>query len=74
MGNAPYYPIDIVFSNIRLHYFRPDTTSKLQPLDQGIIRAFKEHYRKYLVKHIIACSGTAQTPDDIKITYIDAIY
>ncbi|CAF1351711.1 unnamed protein product [Rotaria sordida] len=62
------------FRKLKLQYFPPNTTSKLQPLDQGIIRAFKAHYRKYLVKHIIACCAMAQTPDDIKITCLDAIY
>ena len=42
-------------------------TSKLQPLDQGRIRTFKTYYRKQVEKYIIACSATAQMPDDIKI-------
>ena len=41
MDNVPCHPVDIILSNIRLQYFPPNTTSVLQPLDQGIIRAFK---------------------------------
>ncbi|CAF3630394.1 unnamed protein product [Rotaria socialis] len=74
LDNAPCHPVDIELSNIKLQYFPPNTTPKLQPLDQGIIHAFKTHYRKHLVKHIIARCTTAQTPDDIKITHLDAIY
>ncbi|CAF1258618.1 unnamed protein product [Rotaria sordida] len=74
LDNAPCHPVDIELSNIKLQYFPPNTTSKLQPLDQGIIHAFKTHYRKHLVKHIIARCITAQTLDDIKITHLDAIY
>ncbi|CAF1597859.1 unnamed protein product [Rotaria magnacalcarata] len=74
LDSAPYHPVDIELSNIKLQYFPPNTTSKLQPLDQGIIHAFKTHYRKRLVKYIIARCTTAQTPDDIKITHLNAIY
>ncbi|CAF2944116.1 unnamed protein product [Rotaria sp. Silwood2] len=48
--------------------------SILQPLDPDIIHAFKTHYRKHLVKHIIARCTTAQTSNDIKVTPLDAIY
>lgn len=37
----PYEP-----QNIRLEYFEPNLTSYVQPLDAGIIRCFKAHYRK----------------------------
>ncbi|CAF1116814.1 unnamed protein product [Rotaria magnacalcarata] len=73
LDNAPCHPVDIELSNIKLQYFPPNTTSKLQPLDQGIIHVFKIHYRKYLVKHIIARSATAQTSNDIKVTALDVI-
>ena len=39
------------FSNIRV-IFLP--TSKLQPLDAGIIKKFKVHYRRLLLKHTLA--------------------
>lgn len=31
--------------NIRIEYFKPNLTSFVQPLDAGIIRCFKAHYR-----------------------------
>lgn len=33
-------------TNIKLGFFAPNLTSKVQHLDQGIIRAFKAHYRR----------------------------
>lgn len=33
------------FTNIQLVFFAPNLTSKLQPLKQGIVEAFKTHYR-----------------------------
>ncbi len=33
-------------SNIRIKFLPPNTTSKLQPLDQGFIKNFESLYRK----------------------------
>ena len=55
MDNAPCHPIDIVLSNTKSKSFPPNTTSTLQPLDQGFIRIFKTYYCKYVVKYIISC-------------------
>ncbi|CAF4213616.1 unnamed protein product [Rotaria sordida] len=74
MDNAPCHPTDIELSHVKLQFFPPNTTSKLQPLDQGIIRSFKTYYRKQVVKYVISRCATAQSPDDIKITPLDAIY
>ena len=46
LDNAPVHFIDRVFSNIELCFLPPNTTLKTQPLDQGIIRSFKSHYKK----------------------------
>lgn len=43
----------IELSNVRVVYLPPNTTSLLQPLDGGIIKTFKAHYRKLLSKNII---------------------
>lgn len=74
LDNIPCQLCDVNLSTVKLRYFPPNTTAKLQPLDQGIIKRFKTHYRKNFVKHIIACCTTTQTLYDIKPIYLDSIY
>jgi hypothetical protein len=53
MDNAPSHPKDQTYSNVKVHFFPANTTSKLQPLDQGIIKCMKSHYRKQLLRKVI---------------------
>ncbi|GFS86403.1 tigger transposable element-derived protein 6 [Trichonephila clavipes] len=39
-------------SNVKLQFSPPNSTSKLQPLDQGIIHNFKTFYRREVVKSV----------------------
>lgn len=48
LDNAPVHPNDIELSNIELLFFPPNTSSLIQPLDQGIIKSFKDYYKKNL--------------------------
>ncbi|GFW55203.1 tigger transposable element-derived protein 6 [Trichonephila clavipes] len=40
-------------SNVKFQFFPPNATSKLQPLDQGIINNFKTLYRREGVKSVL---------------------
>jgi hypothetical protein len=59
LDNCPAHPpAEILQSrdgNIKVLYLPKNTTSKIQPLDQGIISSLNRHYRKELVKDVI-CS------------------
>ncbi|GFU80378.1 inhibitor of nuclear factor kappa-B kinase subunit alpha [Trichonephila clavipes] len=40
-------------SNVKLQFFPPNSTPKLQPLDLGIIQNFKTFYRREVVKSVL---------------------
>ena len=56
LDNAPCHPETLQnnFKNIKLIFLPKCTTSLLQPLDAGIIRAFKCKYRKRLLQYVVS--------------------
>ncbi len=50
IDNCPSHP-HVKLENIKLVFLPPNTTSKTQPMDQGIIQSFKCHYRTHYVNH-----------------------
>ena len=53
IDNAPGHVIG-EYSNIRIQFLPPNTTAKLQPLDQGIIKSSKDNYRTILMTRYLA--------------------
>ena len=54
VDNCPAHPDVPNLHAITLRFLPPNTTSVLQPMDQGVIRSIKAFYRKEIVKRIIA--------------------
>jgi hypothetical protein len=60
--------------NSKSNQFLPQNITPLvQPLDQGVIKAFKTNYRKLLLRHIINEFETYNTFDLKKVNVLDAI-
>ncbi|CAI6361843.1 unnamed protein product [Macrosiphum euphorbiae] len=53
LDNATSHP-HLNLQNVKLAFFPPNVTSTCQPLDLGIIKNFKTHYRINLLKHVIS--------------------
>ncbi|XP_060867267.1 tigger transposable element-derived protein 6-like [Metopolophium dirhodum] len=51
---------DLELPNVKIVYFPPNCTSRLQPLDQGIIAAFKRYFKTRLVRHALLCLDSDQ--------------
>ena len=49
VDSCPAHPIIENLSHVKLFFLPPNTTSVSQPMDQGVTRCFKAHYRKRLV-------------------------
>ena len=67
MDNEPCHPesLNERSSNIKVVFLPKNTTSRLQPLDAGIIRNFELKYRKKLLKFVIS-----RFNDNVKATDI----
>ena len=74
IDNCTAHP-DVVQSNVKLVFLPPNTTSKLQPCDAGIIQNMKTHYRKRLLRHVLnrmdECSSASELAK--KVNILDAI-
>jgi hypothetical protein len=50
------------YPNLEIVFLPPNTTSKLQPMDAGIIAAFKRQYCKYQLQHAIDLIDRGKAP------------
>ena len=73
VDNCSAHPQISCLQSIELFFLPPNTTSEIQPCDQGIINALKFHYRKSMVRNLIECIDSGQKVEDFKITLLDAL-
>ena len=67
LDNATFHPetLQPTLTNIKLLFSPKNTTSRLQPLDAGIIRNFKQKYRKLLLRYVITRVDEGKTASQI---------
>ena len=56
LDNAPCHPPDMKgkYDHIKIVFFPPNCTYRLQPLDLGIIQTFKLKYMKLMLTHVVS--------------------
>ncbi|XP_022852907.1 CENP-B homolog protein 2-like [Olea europaea var. sylvestris] len=73
VDNCPAHPKVVEgLINVELFFLPPNTTSKIQPCDTGIIRAFKAHYRRRFYSNILQ-GLEVEAPNPEKINILNAI-
>ncbi|CAB5376787.1 unnamed protein product [Rhizophagus irregularis] len=59
--------------NVDVHFLPPNTTSKIQPMDSGIIMSFKKYYRYYHIHWILEQIEAGQYIQDLKMSVLQVI-
>ncbi|KAI6658711.1 Tigger transposable element-derived protein 6-like [Oopsacas minuta] len=74
VDNCSSHP-DVEASNLRLVFLPPNTTSKLRPMDAGIIQSVKINYRKRVIRHLISRMEACNTASELVklVNILDAI-
>ena len=73
MDSAGCHPKDLKtkFSNLKVCFLPANTTSKLQPLDLGIIQNFKVHYRSLFLRYVLAkideCDSASEVNKSVNV-------
>ncbi|KAK3088454.1 hypothetical protein FSP39_019393 [Pinctada imbricata] len=67
---------DLKLSHVKLEFLPSNTTSKLQPLDLGIIRATKAHYRKLLMRRLLAGIDSCNSVTELvrNVSVLDCVH
>ncbi|CAK9822349.1 Tigger transposable element-derived protein 1 [Anthophora retusa] len=53
LDNAPSHPRDLNHPNVEIIFLPPNTSSLIQPLDQGVIATFKTHYIRQSLQWVL---------------------
>lgn len=72
IDNCTAHP-HLKFSNIKLMFLPTNSTSVLQPMDQGVIKCFKSHYRRRFLEVLISAIEKGVEVDPSKFTIYEAI-
>ena len=70
VDNCTAHPPCLSLSNIVVKFLPPNTTSKLQPCDQGIIQSLEVYYQYQLLQKLLVAMDNG---DDVKISVLDAM-
>ncbi|KAF7239066.1 Tigger transposable element-derived protein 1 [Varanus komodoensis] len=58
MDNAGGHPLDLYYDGVQIKFLPANTTSLIQPMDQGVICAFKALYTRNSLQHLVDAMDT----------------
>ena len=67
IDNCPAHPFVSDLTIVQLVFLPPNNTSVLQPMDQGVIRSLKAHYRERVVRRLCRALDKTKTLPEISI-------
>ncbi|XP_061923673.1 tigger transposable element-derived protein 1-like [Entelurus aequoreus] len=53
LDNAEGHTVDVSFDGVHIELLPPNTTSLIQPMDQGVIRAFRALYTQSILQNLV---------------------
>lgn len=71
VDNCPAHPDVQGLEFIKLVFMPANTSSKLQPMDQGVIHSLKSHYRRILLSKMIASIDSGE--EKFSVSPLDAV-
>ena len=71
IDNCPAHPSVSNLTNVQLVFLPPNTTSVLQPMNQGVIRRLKAHYRGRVIRRL--CRALDKTKTLPKVSILQAM-
>ncbi|KAJ8897154.1 hypothetical protein PR048_002500 [Dryococelus australis] len=73
MDHCPARPVISNLRNIKIEFLPPNSTSVLQPMDQGVIKILKHQFHKHFVSRLITRMVNGKTSVH-KINILDAMH
>ena len=64
---------DLALTNVKVQLLPPRTTSMIQPMDAGVIAAFKRWYRRYHLQNAIDCDERREGFNIYKVDQLTAM-
>ena len=74
LDNCPSHKIrGLVLQNVDVHFLPPNTTSKIQPMDAGIIMAFKKNYHRHQIQWMLEQVEAGEFAQNLKMDILQGI-
>ncbi|XP_037523566.1 tigger transposable element-derived protein 4-like [Rhipicephalus sanguineus] len=72
--NCSAHHVNTHLRAVEILFLPPDTTAKMQPMDQGVIANFKVHYRRRVIERRLTDIRTADNAIDLKVPLVKAVF